>query len=436
MKRKEKGVNLMAATCMCAIMTIPMNVISSSYAAEISLTKDEVQKEESYFKGVSEDKSQHYLGGMINSTWGYKYIKGTKPVLITVPHSVNQDKRDGYDNGYGYKSADKYTGAIARIIAEKTGAHVLYKTTYKAKNDVKPYDENHTKDLTNYRKKIRDIVRENEIKAVIDIHGFNDAETDDSIVIGTSYGENLLGQEQILNAVLDGLAENGFKTDMLDDAASKNDKVTIDERFTASASYTSSAYVAENFNVPTIQLEFGTSYRVPTKDMNKFNRTVNSISDVIDRVSNVKINNNDVSDYAIAQIDGVKAHANLRKEKTTNSALVDKVKKGHYVTVMDDATTTWVKVKYNNKEGYVSNKYLKFLQGTVQKTNKVENYIYVRSEAKEDAKKLQKVAVGETVDVLGMTSNSKWYKVRYKNAEGKYITGYAYKSAIETKEQK
>lgn len=434
MKRKEKGVKLMAATCMCAIMTIPMNVLSSSYAAEISLTKEQVEKEESYFKGTSKNKSQQYLGGMINSTWGYKYIKGTKPVLITVPHSVNQDKRDGYDNGYGYKSADKYTGAIARIIAEKTGAHVLYKTTYKADNDAKPYDENHTNDLTNYRKKIRNIVRDNEIKAVIDIHGFNDAETDDSIVIGTSYGENLLGQDQVLNAVLDGLAENGFKTDMLEAAVSKNDRVTIDERFTASASYTSSAYVAENFKVPTIQLEFGTSYRVPTNDMKKFNRTVNSISDIIARVSNVKTNNNDVSDYAIAQIDGVKAHANLRKEKTTNSALVDEVKKGHYVTVIDDATTTWVKVKYNNKKGYISNKYLKFLQGTVQKTNHVDKYIYVRSEANEDAKKLGKVAVGETVDILGMTSNSKWYKVRYKDAEGKYITGYAYKSAIEINE--
>ena len=96
MKRKQKGVNLISAACMCTLMSIPMSVISPSYAADIKVTKEETKEHEAYFKGSSSDESQHYLGGEINSTWGYKYIAGTKPILITVPHSVNQEARDGY----------------------------------------------------------------------------------------------------------------------------------------------------------------------------------------------------------------------------------------------------------------------------------------------------------------------------------------------------
>ena len=56
----------------------------------VNISKDEVLKKEVYFKGTSPDKSLQYLGEGKNVGIGYKYVKGTKPVIISVPHSIKQ----------------------------------------------------------------------------------------------------------------------------------------------------------------------------------------------------------------------------------------------------------------------------------------------------------------------------------------------------------
>lgn len=429
--RKQVMTGLFAATSMCTAITGLNKVDSTVYAANlkdnnVTVTKLEVVKHERIFEGNSDKISERYFGGVEEPKVGYTYIKGTKPILISVPHTVKQPARGEYDDGYGYKNADKYTGAIAKIISEKTGAHVIYKTATKAIYDDKAIDENYTTEMTPYRKKIMSVINTHDIKAVIDIHGFDDSKHDNVIEIGTGYGKNLLGKVEVLNATLEALDENGFKVDISEGKVEKENKVNVDVNFAASRNYTLSSYVSEKFNVPCLQIEIGSSYRNPGY-MNKFNKTVNSLVDIIDNVSSLNISKSSevTENYPIAKIVDVKKVANMRKSGNKDSDLIAKIKKGEYVMVIGNVKNSWVKVKYGNKTGYVYGKYLDFLDGTVKKTETVTSHIYLRSKANGDSEKIQKVKVGEKVDILGLSSDGKWYKVRYKKSNGDYITGYA-----------
>lgn len=397
---------------------------------QINVSKKYVEKMESYFIGDNTSDKGRYLVGKENQDSGFKYIKGKIPVLISAPHSMRQPARGNYNDGYGYKSADTYTGAIAKILAEKTDAHVIYKTATKGTKQKKAIDENYTEELTAYRKKIKEVVEEHGIVAVIDIHGYNDSERNDSIIIGTGYGKNLLGRDDVLNAVIEALNVNGFKMDTPEENIKKENKVVLDTAFTSSGGKTISSYMSQNFNVPCIQIEFGKSFRNQNK-MTNFNRTINSMIDIIDNVSTLSSENENwkkqipTSNYTIAQVVDVKAVANVREKGNTDSKIVAKAKKGEYVTVVGDTTKSWVKVKYRNKEGYIYGKYLKYLKGTVKGDSNVTSHIYLRSSDDADSKKIEKVKIGKHVDILGLGNNKDWYKVRYKNSDGKYVVGYA-----------
>src|SRR5512141_2255050 len=50
----------------------------------------------------------------------YCYTSGTLPILISAPHGAIHTR-----NGK-FKDEDEYTAAFARLVAEMSGAHVLY----------------------------------------------------------------------------------------------------------------------------------------------------------------------------------------------------------------------------------------------------------------------------------------------------------------------
>ena len=89
--------------------------------------------------------SNNYFG---SSNDDYEYKPGTIPILISAPHTVKQLRKNEY------KSADIYTGALAKVLHEATGVHVIYKTSTNG-------DENYTTKETEYRKKIKEIVAKN-----------------------------------------------------------------------------------------------------------------------------------------------------------------------------------------------------------------------------------------------------------------------------------
>jgi hypothetical protein len=92
----------------------------------------------------------------------YRYIGGQIPILISAPHGAKHyRKRDG--KGY-WKKEDAYTSSLAIKLGQLTGAHVLY-AKYKAGEDSNSDTRSAYKDF------LRNVVREHDIKFVIDIHG-------------------------------------------------------------------------------------------------------------------------------------------------------------------------------------------------------------------------------------------------------------------------
>nr|WP_265588770.1 SH3 domain-containing protein [Terrisporobacter petrolearius] len=68
------------------------------------------------------------------------------------------------------------------------------------------------------------------------------------------------------------------------------------------------------------------------------------------------VKNNYIRLYNVGKIVNVNKNIRLRKSVDSKSATVLRIPKGAYVTILNDKKTC--KIKYNNKQGYISKKYL------------------------------------------------------------------------------
>jgi len=90
----------------------------------------------------------------------YGYIKGSVPVLISAPHGAKH-----YRAAEGrWKSQDAYTSSLAIVLGRLTGVHVLY-----VKN--KTHEDPNNDAGTQYKEALKEIVKENRIRFVLDLHG-------------------------------------------------------------------------------------------------------------------------------------------------------------------------------------------------------------------------------------------------------------------------
>lgn len=102
--------------------------------------------------------------------------EGSIPILISAPHGARHLRKGKW------KEEDEYTASIAIKLAEATGAHVIY-----VKNKTVE-DSNYTKE-TRYKAKVRNIIGNNGIKFLLDIHGVN-KNRPFKICVGTRYNNN------------------------------------------------------------------------------------------------------------------------------------------------------------------------------------------------------------------------------------------------------
>ena len=106
----------------------------------------------------------------------YVYLKGNVPVLLSAPHGAVHT-REG-----NIKEEDEYTSGLARLLGNRTGAHVIY-ARRKSRTDPNA-------DATApYKQTLRQIVQENEIIFVLDLHGAN-KDRDFGIALGTMHGKS------------------------------------------------------------------------------------------------------------------------------------------------------------------------------------------------------------------------------------------------------
>ena len=124
-------------------------------------------------------KYQEYAG---NFEPEFLHVPGTVPILISAPHGAKH-LRDGEN-----KEEDEYTAGLARLVGERTGAHVIY-----ARRRSRT-DPNFAMDAP-YKKSLFQIAEENKIKFVLDLHGAK-KDWDFGVALGTRYGKSCSDNER------------------------------------------------------------------------------------------------------------------------------------------------------------------------------------------------------------------------------------------------
>jgi hypothetical protein len=172
----------------------------------------------------------------------FLHIPGETPVLLSAPHGATHT-RDGEE-----KEEDEYTAGLARLVAERAGAHVLYARRRSAT------DPNADPEAP-YRRLLRSVVDEFQIRFVLDLHGVRD-ERAFAIALGTMDGESCPDQEPLL---IETFAAHGFGTEQ-----PPADRLVVnDPRFTGGLSQdTITRFVSQELAVPAAQVELHEACRI------------------------------------------------------------------------------------------------------------------------------------------------------------------------------
>ena len=162
----------------------------------------------------------------------YEILEGTGSVMFSAPHAVLQTR-----NGAN-KAAERYTGILCKLLNEDFHVPVIYKTRHL-------HDDANHDSISDYRNALCRYVNNNQIQYVIDLHQLNpDREMD--ICIGTGYGKNIEGHENLIDFIRESFQPLGLK------------QITVDEPFAAGNPNTVCATVASSCDVPAIQIEINT----------------------------------------------------------------------------------------------------------------------------------------------------------------------------------
>ena len=126
----------------------------------------------------------------------YDIEKGQVPVILTSAHGIGQKKRGGK-----WKFAEPYTRGIARYVSKKANCFHLVKNE---DTGVDPNKQNNDE----FKIILLDIIKENQIKLAIDLHGAK-KEHDFDVEIGTLDGKT--ASEETVNKLIEALHKNGIK---------------------------------------------------------------------------------------------------------------------------------------------------------------------------------------------------------------------------------
>ena len=174
----------------------------------------------------------------------FAYVPGEVPVLLSAPHGAVHTRLGNL------KQEDEYTTGFARLIAEKTDAHVIH-TRRKLDTDPNWYPD------VPYKQLLRQVVETEAIRFVLDIHGCAE-HRDFGIALGTMSGESCPQLREVIIRVFEA---HGF----FQDAENPHCRFDVDRRFTAvglERQETITRFVWESLGVPAAQFEIHPSLRI------------------------------------------------------------------------------------------------------------------------------------------------------------------------------
>lgn len=217
-----------------------------------------------YMNQLEKEFTLNGYNGLKTQEESFKVLKGSVPVLVSCAHSIDQVR-----NGM-LKPRELYSGALCKLIHERTNCHVIYKYH----ND--GIDDNfvlHTK----YKQKIGKIIKDNNIKLLIDIHGMVGSKSKRFrgyyVELGTNNGRNLLDKTSLSEDFTRIFNDNGVN------------KVVTDKKFRASKCHTISRYVARTYKTPSIQIEISGDFRNALNyEIDNIKKILNAFDEIIDFV--------------------------------------------------------------------------------------------------------------------------------------------------------
>lgn len=185
----------------------------------------------------------------------YKIIKGEKNILVSAPHAILHT-RDGIE-----REGESGTKELVINIAEINNIHGMYKSD-NIKNDAN-WDEH-----SEYRNKLVNYVRANDIVLVLDLHCMASWRNED-ICIGVASYKNVQNDVQMVSDLVKEFENNGFN------------KVKVDKPFSASFPNCVSSTVSKYCNIPAIQIEINSKYTCEGSETYDFKKIEKAISGFI-----------------------------------------------------------------------------------------------------------------------------------------------------------
>ena len=188
--------------------------------------------------------------GPTEPEWGY--IPGRIPILLSAPHAAAH-VRAGKP-----KEEDEFTAGLARLVAERSGAHVLYARRKSMK------DPNWHVDAP-YKTYLAEIVEKAGIRFVLDIHGAV-SHRDFGMALGTNEARTCPDQ---LGLIIETLGKFGLEQDR-----EGLDRLDVDNAFPSKSSGSISRFLSEQLHVPAVQIEINAHLRIAERrrDSTKGNR--------------------------------------------------------------------------------------------------------------------------------------------------------------------
>jgi len=185
----------------------------------------------------------HYKTAPPDEEPDFGYVFGHRPILISAPHGAAHT-RSGV-----LKQEDDYTAALARLVAEMTGAHALF-LRYRSGTDANFHPG------VPYKQYLQEVIKHNRIRFVLDLHGAA-AYRDFGLALGTLYGRSCPNERLLILSVM---KRFGFQED-----APWLKRLDLDDTFSASGienQETITSFVSQKLRVPAAQIELNAYLRV------------------------------------------------------------------------------------------------------------------------------------------------------------------------------
>jgi hypothetical protein len=238
-----KGIGLAAALLVFLSFSCPV-----SGEEQMSSILREIRQIE--FNQINYDEpSRDYFG----------YIKGHIPILISAPHGAKHFRT----KEARWKEEDAYTASMAIKLGELTGAHVMYlknRAGEDPNNDVQ----------TRYKDHLKQVVQQNHIKFVLDLHGAGRSQPF-KVDVGTLSNDTPKSSCPTFKGAI-AKAFQGYESQI------------FNQRFTARGPGTVTCYARKTLGVESAQVEVNAKCRIVESKTSGFKADGPEVLDLVGRL--------------------------------------------------------------------------------------------------------------------------------------------------------